>query len=96
MDMTVNRLILEVPSVTTTVVSKHLWETSPLPVTKQQISSSVVPRRNTLSYYTIDSECCQGINAMNMLPWVDGVMSSQVRVNGVKQFMDLRIKGGVI
>jgi hypothetical protein len=51
MDMTVNRLILDVTSVTTTVVSKHLWETSPLPVTKQQISSSVVPRRNTLSHY---------------------------------------------
>lgn len=86
MDMTVNRLISEVTSVTTTVVSKHLWETSPLPVTTQQISSGVVPRRNTLSYY----------NIMNMLPWVDGVMSPQVRMNGVKQFIDLRIKGGVI
>jgi hypothetical protein len=94
--MTVNRLILEVPSVTTTVVSKHLWETSPLPVTKNKNDELCCSRRNTLSYYTIDSECCQGINAMNMLPWVDGVMSSQVRVNGVKQFMDLRIKGGVI
>ena len=86
MDMTVNRLILDVTSVTTTVVTKHLWETSPLPVTTQQISSSAVPRRNTLSYY----------NTKNMLSWVDGVMSSQVRVNGVKQFIDLRIKGGVI
>ena len=56
--MTVNRLILDVPSVTTTVVSKHLWETSPLPVTKQQISSSVVPRRNTLSHY---GELCNTI-----------------------------------
>lgn len=49
--MKVNRIIMDVPSVTTTVVTKHLWQTSLLPVTTQQISSSVVPRKNTLSFF---------------------------------------------
>lgn len=49
--MKVNRIIIDVPSVTTTVVTEHLWQTSLLPVATQQISSGAVPRKNTLSFF---------------------------------------------